>query len=351
MKMKPSLKSLKRKQKPESTTRITNDTVAEHREKILAGGRRYKYPIQYARHRLVFNAIIITVAAVIVLSLLLWWQLYIVQNTSTYVYRITQVLPLPIASIDGSSVRYSDYLLYQRPSAYYLEKFGDDKNTTKSGNSELNYVKRAALDRAIVITYARKVAQDKNLVVSESDIEKAFNDLRSASNGTLSEEAITTSAERNFGFTKGDIYQQYRNSLTVSKAAFAVDDTARIQKNEVQRVINEKKTTDLSAIAKQFNDKKKDSVIYGMSGLVNLSNISSGIRAADVAKLEKGVISAPIQSITDDGYFFIKLVEKNDTQVSYEFIQVPLHVLNDQVATLKKQNKVHEYISIDTTTQ
>ena len=33
----------------ESSSRITADTVAEHREKILAGGRKFKYPIQYTQ--------------------------------------------------------------------------------------------------------------------------------------------------------------------------------------------------------------------------------------------------------------------------------------------------------------
>ena len=31
--------------------RITNDTVAEHRQRVIAGGRKFKYPIQYARHK------------------------------------------------------------------------------------------------------------------------------------------------------------------------------------------------------------------------------------------------------------------------------------------------------------
>ena len=45
--------SIKRKNKKQAKVppRITNETVAEHREQIIAGGRKFKYPIQYARHR------------------------------------------------------------------------------------------------------------------------------------------------------------------------------------------------------------------------------------------------------------------------------------------------------------
>ena len=35
----------KKKDKRSLPSRITNDTVAEHREKVLAGGRKHKYPI------------------------------------------------------------------------------------------------------------------------------------------------------------------------------------------------------------------------------------------------------------------------------------------------------------------
>jgi hypothetical protein len=50
----------KPKQKKELPTRITNDTVAEHREHVLAGGRKLKYPVQYTRSALVRNTIIIS---------------------------------------------------------------------------------------------------------------------------------------------------------------------------------------------------------------------------------------------------------------------------------------------------
>ena len=49
-----------------------DETVAEHRERILAGGRKFKYPVQYARHRLVINAILVTLAALVLLAVIGW---------------------------------------------------------------------------------------------------------------------------------------------------------------------------------------------------------------------------------------------------------------------------------------
>ena len=126
-------KALKRKSEKSKKvpTRITNDTVAEHREKILAGGRKHKYPIQYTRHRLVWNAIFIGLGTAILMTVFVWVQLYIWRDTGDVAYRITRTIPLPVASIEGATVRYSDYLRYYRSTLASLESVnrlgGDDK--------------------------------------------------------------------------------------------------------------------------------------------------------------------------------------------------------------------------------
>src|ERR1700760_3814119 len=37
----------------ENIPRITNETVAEHREDVLRGARKYKYPLAHSKHRIV----------------------------------------------------------------------------------------------------------------------------------------------------------------------------------------------------------------------------------------------------------------------------------------------------------
>lgn len=114
------LKKLRSTQAGQTPSRITNETVAEHREQILAGGRRFKYPIQYARHKLVVNAVVITLVAAAFLVLLGWWQLYIVQNSSSFLYRLTRIFPVPVAAVDGQQVRFSDYLVQYRGSEVFI---------------------------------------------------------------------------------------------------------------------------------------------------------------------------------------------------------------------------------------
>ncbi|HET6622669.1 MAG TPA: hypothetical protein VFG56_01915, partial [Candidatus Saccharimonadales bacterium] len=149
--MKNQLKKIKlprRKaaEEPERPERITNDTVSKHRERILAGGRRFKYPIQYAKHKLIINSIIITVVALIVMALLIWHQLYVAQNTSKFIYRVTQLIPLPVASVDGQPVRYSDYLRDLRADIYSSKNL--NQIDLSAGDQQINYLKRQELTKA-----------------------------------------------------------------------------------------------------------------------------------------------------------------------------------------------------------
>lgn len=329
------------------SSRITNDTVAEHRERILAGGRRYKYPLQYAKHKLVINAIIIGAAALVILLGLGYWQLYIAKNSNTFFYRITRLAPVPVASVDGELARYSDYLVNYRAAKHYLSKFDEIEVDSKDGQLQLRYKQREALDIAINDAYARKIAGENNLSVSDEEINQVLKNMRSAANGTLSKETSEASSERVLGLSGDDLRYLIGNSLLRAKAAFAVDDQAR---KIVEKVEAELKKNDgnLKETAQAINtEDEPNKVTVGSSGLVSLSTSFGGIRAQDVAEFEEGKVSGPIKSVTMDGYYFVRVLDKNDTQVSFEYIHVPLTEFEEQIEQLKAEGKVNEYITID----
>ncbi len=328
------------------STRITNDTVAEHREKILAGGRRYKYPLQYVKHKLVINAIIVAFSALVVLLALGWWQLYIAQNSSTFFYRITQAVPLPVGSIDGTSVRYSDYLLYYRPSESYLSKYSDIKINSDDGRTQLEYMKRESLDRAIADAWARKIAKDKGLSVSSEEVTEAITALRVADNSSLSLDAVNASAQLLLGSTEQDTRDLLYNSLLRGKAAFAIDENAKEAVGWVQQAIKSGQT-DMTKIAEQVNKDHPDSVQYGITGLLGNKTTFSGLKVSDIAKFKPGEIQDVMMTPTDDGYYFINVLEKSDTEVSFAYIRVPLTKFKEQISQLRQDGKIDEYISID----
>jgi rRNA maturation endonuclease Nob1 len=324
--------------------RITNETVAEHRERILAGGRRFKYPMQYARHRLVFNTIIIVVAALLVLVGLGWQQLYLAQNTSNFFYRVTRVLPLPVAAVDGQPVKYSDYLMYYSGSAHYLSQSEQVNLQSEDGKRQVDFIKRKSLDDAELDAYAAKLAKQLNVSVTQKEIDQVISEARETVNGRISQETYDASTLSVLGWTPEENHHVIRNNLTRLAVAYAIDTKAKKQADKAGELVKAS-DADFDKIAAELGGDGAAKVTTGVSGLVPLTNRDGGLSNAAM-KLEKGQTSGLIKTATVDGYYFIKLLEKTDTSLNYAYIRIPLTMFNDQFAALKKDGKIAEYISV-----
>lgn len=328
-------------------TRITNETVAEHRERILAGGRRFKYPLQYARHKLVINAIIISVVAVILIIVIGWWQLYSVQNTSTFVYRVTKVLPLPVASVDGQPVPYGDYLMRYRSAVHHLEQKEQISLKSEDGRRQADYHKQKSMQDSVADAYAIKLANELNLIVSDAEVEASLKLQRQSSTGEISQQTYDASILDILGWSADEYRYILKYALLRQKVAYAVDDNAL----KVSDSIAEQLSTpdvNLQVLAEAATASGGSAVSYGASGWVPKTNRDGGLAKA-ASKLEKGQISPVIKSTTGEGYYFVRLLESNDTQVSYEYIQVPLTEFASRLVSLEKSGKITYYISIPKT--
>lgn len=329
-------------------TRITNETVAEHRERILAGGRRFKYPMQYARYRLVVTTILVSIVALVLITVIGWWQLYPVQNTSTFFYRVTRALPLPVATVDGAAVRYSEYLMYYNSSAHYLQQSEQVNFQTADGKQQNNYIKRKTLDIAIANTYAEKLARGLDITVDDKRVDDVTQNARNTSTGRISQETYDASALSILGWTPSEYRQDARSKLLLQDVAFAIDTAAKQNETTATQILKQAPTTDFATLATQLGGEGDAKVTTGASGLVPLTNQDGGLAAA-AAKLQVGQVSDVIRTTAGDGYYFVKVVALSDTQVNYEFLRIPLTQFNAQLAALKKDGKVREYISIPAT--
>lgn len=334
----------KRNSGKDAPSRITNETVAEHRERILAGGRRFKYPMQYARHRLVFNTIVVVFATLILLLAVGWWQLYSVQNTNTFFYRVTRVLPLPVASVDGESVRYGDYLMYYNSSAHYLRQSEQINLNSEDGKRQLDYIKRKSMDNVTADAYAAKLARELNISVSTDRVDKVIDNDRSTANGRISQETYDASAHNVLGWTPAEYRQDIQSKLIRQDVSYAIDTAAKTRQETTANLLKQP-GADLDKVAVELGGEGSAKVTVGVSGLVPKSNRDGGL-STEAAKLEKGQTSSAIKTTTGDGYYFVRLVEKTDTQVSYIYLRVPLTAFAERLTVLKKEGKIHEYISI-----
>lgn len=333
----PKLGSKKKKQKEQLPTRITNDTVAEHRERILAGGRRHKYPIQYTRHRLIWNTILISLGALVVAAGGLWVQLYVVQDTSNFAYRITRVLPLPVASIDGRQVAYSDYLLYHRSTMAVLDDRGRiDADKGGVGRDQIQFQKRQAIDRAAQDTYAQKILSERNLSVSDEEVQALVENQQKASG--LSEDAYAAVIQDRLHWSMDEYRLAMQRALVRQAAAFAIDSEAEQVKQEVEKLLGEKKTFD--QVAKQLGNK-----VQNVKPVTVARDNSDGLSSI-VATMKEGEVSSATKTLASDGYYFIQRFASDEGSLRYAYLRVPLTAFKQQFETLKQNDRLKYYIDV-----
>lgn len=331
------------------SSRITNETVAEHREKILAGGRKFKYPRQYVRHKLVINALLITLVTAIVLALIGWQQLYVTQNTTNFIYRVTRVLPLNVGSVDGEAIRYGDYLMRYRSQEMWLRNRGEIGTNSEGDKRQLNYVKQSVMDGLVADMYAQKLARDTGVVVTDSDVQAIIDSNRHTATGTISQEVYDASTKSTLGYSPDEYRHIIYQSLVRQRVAYKIDDQAKTLRDEVSKTLGKKKHPTLQEIAIQYK-KKGVTLEFGASGLVPKNNQDGGLSQTTVG-LKDGQISFAVESTTGDGYYFVQRSFGNDSQISYQYLRVPLTVFNDKLTKIKNEQKVHIFITIPTQRQ
>jgi parvulin-like peptidyl-prolyl isomerase len=132
----------------ENIPRITNETVAEHREDVLRGARKYKYPLQHSKHAIVITSTTLLIMAVVGFFIYATLSLYKFQSSSAFMYRVTQVLPFPVARAGSHFVSYENYLFELRRYEHYYQTQQRVNFAGKDGKRQLAQKVAATLDTA-----------------------------------------------------------------------------------------------------------------------------------------------------------------------------------------------------------
>ena len=342
--MKKILQKLRNRNTTEPPSRITNDTVSEHRKQVLAGGRKFKYPIQYSRHKLVINTVIISALALLIVLVVGWWQLYPQQNTSEFAYRVVAVVPLPVADVNGEKVRYSDYLMKLRSAEHYLRQKEKATLTGDDGARQITYLKQQAMRDTIADAYGAQLAHAQDLAISDDELTQFLRTQRQSEDGEISERTYYAVISDYYNWSPEEYARTMKAKLLRQKVAYAVDTNARATAESVNKLVGAAGATPWVEVV-QTNSAKFPGVTYGASGMVPRTNQDGGL-AIEAAKLDKGGVSAPVTSLNGDGYYIIRLVDSNESQVSYEFIKIPLTAFQRQLDALYTDNKVTTYIGV-----
>ena len=332
--------------KKKDAKKTEQEKVEERREEVLSKGRKFKYPLQWTRHRVVINTILIAIVVIAMVVIGGWLALYRLNMTDEFLFRVTKIIPVPVANVDSDNVPFSDYLMLYRSSMTSIERQSGSQFDEESLNQLRTEYKKSALVEAEKYTYASKLAKELGVTVSSEEVESEFQRHLSIGGIERSEESFTKIVQDNFGLSKSEYERMLYLSLLKSKVETNIDQDANQIVDKVEKLLAEN-GGDYQAVAEALGDK----ISYQeTNGLVDSKNIDGG-RATEAMKLEPGESSGKFISINGDGYYFVKLINKNDAQVNFVSIRVPFTKFESQFNQLREEDKINEYITLPNSEQ
>lgn len=317
------------------------EKVDARREEVLAAGRKFKYPLQWTKYRVVVNTILISFVVIGIIFVAGWLALYRFNMTDDMLFRITKILPVPVANVDGKNVRFSDYLMFYRSSILSIERQSGQVDNQSSLETLRSQYMRAALSEAEEFAYAQKLANELDITVSSEEVASEFERHRNIGGVERSEEGFLKIIQENFGLDKSEYERMLYLTLIRAKVEMAIDEDANTIADKVESLLAEN-----GGNYAQVAEALGDNIIYEETGgMVSGQNIDGG-RASEAIKLEPGGESGRFVSINGDGYYFVKLIDKTETEVNFVSIKVPFTEFAERFFALSEDGLISEYITI-----
>lgn len=357
-KLKAKLESkLPKSKKAPTSLRITNDNISEHREDILAKGRKLKYPMQYSKKRLIVVSIVVVVTAVTAFGLWLNNALYKQQQTGDFFFSVTKILPLNVASVDGQPVRYQDYLRRLRADVHYYLNHEHRSFNSDEGEVELNYHKRKDLDVAEKAAYVEYLAEQNDISVSMDEVDAEIAAMREANGET--EEGLISTLESYYGWSMSDYRLTTHDQMLEQAVSYAIDNEAKETADEVLERLQA--GVDFSVVAGNGTSGDTTQQTGSVSSAQTLPNVQNGgtITAKTTDQDPTGVVQAvsklSVGELTEVGkmrsnntnyYYIARLDAKDGEDIQYSLILIKLTKLDDDFTKLRADGKIEEYISV-----
>lgn len=341
---KPSLKEQTEKAL-ENVPRITNETIAEHREEVLKGARKYKYPLQDSKHKIVIVSGAILVLALIISMVVTVVSLYRLQSTSSFMYRVTQIVPFPIAKADDNFVSYESYLFELRRYMHYYQTQQQVDFSSKSGELQLADYKPRALQKVIDESYVKELAERHKISVSDSEVRDAVAMLRQQ-NRLNTDKELASVVKRFFDWSLDDLKRQLKSELLAEKVAATLDKQTATRANDV--AANLKNGADFAAHARDLSDDaatKDNGGEYSDTAITYGSQDVAPIIVRELGRMRPGEVSGVIRTATS--FEIVKLISVDEAgKFKAAHIQMNFRPVETFTEPLAKSGKVHRFVNI-----
>ena len=324
--------------------RITNETIAEHREIVLRGARKYKYPLQHSKHRIVMVSTALLSVGIISFFVYASLSLYRFQSTSLFMYRVTQIVPFPVAKADKNWVSYESYLFELRRYMHYYETQQQVDFSSTSGKFQLDTYRPKALQQVIDAAYVKELAAQHHISVSSAEVNDAIATLRTQNQLGSGNQELGSVTQKFFGWSIDDLKRQLKQELLAQKVAASLDTAAYAKAQNV--IVQLKNGADFGALAAQVSDDPATKTNGGQYNDPAITMSSQEVPPQVVRELMQMKVGETSDIITTPTSFeVVKLLTVDNGKYKAAHIQINFNDIQTYLQPLEKKNPPKHFIS------
>ncbi len=199
---------------------ITTETIGEHREQVLSGARKYIYPLQHSKHRIVVitsTIIVITILAFLAYCTAALYRLY---QYNPFLYRVTQVVPFPIARTGDTFVGYENYLFELR---HYVHYYQNHQQNLFGGQAQVNQFRKQALQDVVNNAYVKILAERNKVKVSDREVDAQITAVRNQNRLGSNDKVFADVLRDYWGWSVNDFKRSLKEQMLATKLSAKLD--------------------------------------------------------------------------------------------------------------------------------
>lgn len=326
----------------ENAPRITNETVAEHRELVLKKARKHIIPLAHSKHQVVILTTTLFVLALVSFFTYVTLALYKFQQSSTFLYRVTQVIPFPVAKTGSNYISYENYLFELRHYTHYYETQQKLNFSDAAGKQQLEAFKQQARQKVVDDALVRQLAKQNGVTVSEKEVNDQITLVRHQNRLGENDKVFEDVLRDYWGWSVGDFKRSLHQQMLAQKVVAKLDADTQLRANTALAELQA--GADFATTAKKYSEEPSTKDSGGEFGFaVDRTNRDLTAQTVDgLFKLQPGQISGVINT----GYTLeiVKNIETQGDRIRGAHIVFNFKDINSFLDPLKEKQKTSTYI-------
>ncbi len=329
----------------EGVPRITNENVTEHREEVLSGARKYIYPLAHSKHRIIVITSTILATAIAVFLIYCVAGLYHWYQYNSFLYRVTQVAPFPVARTGRTLIAYENYLFEVRQYVHYYQTQYQDSFSSTSKQDLLSQqflqFRKQALADVVNKAFIRQLAKENKVSVSAKEVDERITEVRDQNRLGNNNKVFADVLRNYWGWSVGDFKRSLKQEILAEKLTAKLDTAATGRAQSAMAQL--RSGSEFGALASQVSDDptKANGGDYGATITKQSSNLPPQV-IDRLFKLKTGQVSDIINTGTT-----LEILRANAVGgdgVTAQHIVFNLKDLNTYLQPLEAKQKVHYYV-------